>query len=41
LKRPKIFLLDEATSNIDSETEGEIQQSLKRLTQGCTIISVA
>ncbi|KAI9763370.1 MAG: hypothetical protein M1840_000562 [Geoglossum simile] len=41
LKRPKIFLLDEATSNVDSETEGEIQQSLKKLTQGCTTISIA
>ncbi|KAI9765379.1 MAG: hypothetical protein M1840_007459 [Geoglossum simile] len=40
MKRPKIFLLDEATSNVDSETEWEIQQSLKRLTKGCTIISV-
>lgn len=38
---PKILVLDEATANIDSETEALIQQALKRLTQGRTTLIVA
>lgn len=38
---PKILILDEATSNIDTESELLIQDALKKLTQGRTTISIA
>ncbi|MCC7508879.1 MAG: ABC transporter ATP-binding protein [Planctomycetes bacterium] len=38
---PKILVLDEATSNIDSETEALIQDALKKLMQGRTAVVVA
>ncbi|MCB9894379.1 MAG: ABC transporter ATP-binding protein [Planctomycetes bacterium] len=38
---PKILVLDEATSNIDSETEALIQDALKRLMHGRTAVVVA
>ena len=41
LKNPKIILLDEATSSVDSETEGKIQEGLQRLCQGRTTFVVA
>ncbi len=41
LKDPPILLLDEATSALDSETERDIQASLKRLGQGRSVISIA
>ena len=41
LKDPKIMLLDEATSSVDTETEGQIQQALERLTKGRTTFIVA
>ena len=41
LKNPKIILLDEATSSVDSETEEKIQEALKRLSQGRTTFVVA
>ena len=40
LKDPKI-LLDEPTSSVDTETEGQIQSELQALTQGRTTIVVA
>lgn len=39
-KKPKILILDDATSALDMETEYEIQQSLDRLS-GCSKIIVA
>ena len=41
LKDPKIILLDEATSSVDSETEGKIQEALNRLAKGRTTFVVA
>ena len=41
LKNPKIILLDEATSSVDSETEGKIQEGLQKLCQGRTTFVVA
>ncbi|XVJ70434.1 MAG: ABC transporter ATP-binding protein [Rhizobacter sp.] len=41
LADPKILILDEATANIDSFTEQEIQQAMKRLRQGRTTIVIA
>ncbi len=38
---PKILVLDEATANIDTETEILIQQALERLIEGRTTIVVA
>lgn len=38
---PKILILDEATANIDSETEEVIQTSLKKMRQGRTTIAIA
>ena len=41
LKDPKILLLDEATSSVDSETESQIQASLKKLCAGRTTFVIA
>ena len=38
---PKILVLDEATANIDTETEVAIQSSLKRMRRGRTTIAIA
>ena len=38
---PKILVMDEATANIDTETEQLIQQALERLMEGRTTIMVA
>lgn len=38
---PKILVMDEATANIDTETEQYIQQALERLMEGRTTIMVA
>ncbi|UKZ80370.1 hypothetical protein TrVFT333_008128 [Trichoderma virens FT-333] len=41
LKQPDIVLLDEATSSVDTDTEQQIQASLKNLCQGRTTFIVA
>ena len=41
LKDPPILLLDEATSALDTETEREIQEELKMMGQGRTVITIA
>lgn len=41
LADPKILILDEATSNLDSESEQAIQQSLKRLLSSRTAFVIA
>lgn len=39
--RPKILILDEATANLDSETEKLVQQALSSVAQGRTTIVIA
>ncbi|HET0026088.1 TPA: ABC transporter ATP-binding protein [Streptococcus pneumoniae] len=39
--QPKILILDEATANIDSETESLVQVSLAKMRQGRTTIAIA
>ncbi len=41
LKRPRLFILDEATSSLDSATERAIQASLDRLAEGVTTLVIA
>ena len=41
LADPRIFMLDEATSAVDTHTEQIIQESLERLTKGRTTVIVA
>jgi ATP-binding cassette subfamily B protein len=41
LKDPRILVLDEATSHLDSESEALIQEALKRVMSGRTSIVIA
>ena len=41
IKKNKIFILDEATSSLDVETEKIIQNNLKKYFQNCTVIMIA
>lgn len=40
-KNPPIFIFDEATSAVDTETEAAIQRSLEKMIQGHTVLVIA
>jgi ATP-binding cassette subfamily B protein len=41
LKDPRVLILDDATSSVDTETEGEIRGALERLMEGRTTFIIA
>lgn len=41
VKQPKILILDEATANIDTETEALIQAGLEKMRKGRTTVAIA
>lgn len=41
LRNPRLLVLDEATSNLDVETEQEVAEILNRLTNSCSIVIVS
>ena len=41
IRNPRIVLLDEATSSVDSETESQVQESLMKLSEGRTALVIA
>ncbi|MBT4496108.1 MAG: ATP-binding cassette domain-containing protein, partial [Gemmatimonadetes bacterium] len=41
LRDPKILILDEATSSVDTPTEKKLQEAIKRLVEGRTTFAIA
>jgi len=40
-REPRLLILDEATSSVDTETEAQVQEALKRLMQGRSCLVIA
>lgn len=38
---PSILLLDEITANLDAETEARVLEALRRVSNGCTVLSIS
>lgn len=41
LRKPKLLVLDEATANIDSETEKQISENISKMKKKCTVVIVS
>jgi ABC-type transport system involved in Fe-S cluster assembly fused permease/ATPase subunit len=41
IKRPRLYVFDEATSSLDSQTESGILRNLREVSAGCTTITIA
>jgi len=41
LEKPKLLIMDEATSNIDGKSDGNIQVMLKEAFKDCTVLTIA
>ena len=41
LQKPAVMLLDEATSNLDSDAERDLRETLRRVSAQCAVIAIA
>ncbi|MBA0053542.1 ATP-binding cassette domain-containing protein [Streptomyces sp. AJS327] len=41
LQKPAVMLLDEATSNLDTKTEEEFREVIKRVSERCAVVAIA